>query len=85
MKENTMKSYLKSVALFVAILVSAILHHIFTILGMALGLVKKAIGLLQYLFAQCIIKMVDLVSHYTQDKKPLNQNMGQNRNFYDKL
>jgi hypothetical protein len=85
MKGNIMKSYLKLGALCVAILVLVTLNLIFTILDMALGLVKKAIGLVPFHFAQCIIKMVDTESRSMQVKKHLKKSMDQNQNFYDKL
>ena len=79
-----MKNCLNLVALCVAILVLGILHLTYTILDMALALVKKAIGLLPYRFALCIIKMVGLESRSTRVKKHLKRSMEQNRNFYNK-
>jgi hypothetical protein len=85
MKENIMKNYLKLVALSVAILVLAILHHIFTISGMALEWLGKAIGRLRSPYVQIIIKMADTELRYTLVKRHLKKSMEQNRNFYDKL
>ena len=79
-----MKNCLNLVALCVAILILGILHLIYTILDMALALVKKVIGLLPYRFALCIIKMVGLESRSMRVKKHLKQSMEQNRNFYNK-
>ena len=79
-----MKNCLNLAALCVAILVLGILHLTYTILDMALALVKKAIGLLPYRFALCIIKMVGLESRSTRVKKHSKRNTEQNRNFYNK-
>jgi len=80
-----MKSYLKLGALSVAILVLAILHHIFIISGMALEWVGKAIGRLRSPYVQIIIKMADTELRYIQVKEHLKKSMEQNQSFYTKL
>jgi hypothetical protein len=85
MKKNIMKSYFKLGALSVAILVLAILHHIFTISGMALEWVGKAIGRLRFPYVQIIIKMADTELRYIQVKEHLKKSMEQNQSFYTKL
>jgi hypothetical protein len=79
------ESYLKLVALYVAILGLVIQLHIFTTYGMGLDWLCVAIGVWLSLYALCIIKMVGLVWRSMQVKKLLKQNMDQNQNFYDKL